>query len=332
MDRGEIGLGGREAPREDAFCDATIRQPGTLVVEDAETDPQFASNPFVVGDPHLRFYAGHPLQAPGGEKIGTLCILDTKPRVLSQRQRELLEELASWVQKEITREGEVALAAIVQRALAPHTIPSLPGYTIAAQTKPAGELAGDFYDLFLHNDRLRLTLADVMGKGTGPAIVAAAARAALRTAPDRPLATAIEQLDRLLESDLRDLDMFVTAFHAELHPDSGEVSFVDAGHSLAFVFRADGTWERLRMPALPLGMGMGFGEQRTAATAQLGPGDSLVCCSDGLLDVLDPEDPFGDVATTLRRHGPVDAVGEAIRRARSHRAEDDVTVIAITRD
>jgi len=325
----QIGFAGRQAPRQDAFCEATIRQESTLVIENTETDPAFASNPFVLGNPHVRFYAGHPLQAPGGENIGTLCILDTKPRVLSDRQRELLEELALWVQKEITREGEVALAAVVQRALAPHVIPTLPGYTIAAQSTPAGELAGDFYDMFLHQGQLRFTLADVMGKGTGPAIVAAAARAALRTAPERPLATSIEQLDRLLETDLRELDMFVTAFHAELDPESGEVTYVDAGHSLAFVFRADGSWERLRMPGLPLGMG--FWEKRTVATVTLNPGDSLVCCSDGLLDILDEEDPFADVAATLRRHGPRDAIREAMRRATTTHAPDDVTVIALTR-
>jgi len=67
-----IGLPGHEAPREQAFCDATIRQPGTLIVEDAALDDRFAANPFVIGDPHLRFYAGHPLQAPGGEQVGTL--------------------------------------------------------------------------------------------------------------------------------------------------------------------------------------------------------------------------------------------------------------------
>ncbi|MBO3664817.1 PP2C family protein-serine/threonine phosphatase [Microbacterium stercoris] len=326
----EVGFGRREAPRTNAFCDVAVRQQGTLVVENAEVDPQFAASPFVTGNPGIRFYAGQPLQAPGGENIGTLCILDTKPRSLSDRQRALLEELAAWVQKEITRDVEVALAAVVQRAFAPHEIPSIPGYTIAAQSTPAGELSGDFYDLYLHEGRLRVTLADVMGKGTGPALVAATARAALRTAPERSLVASIEELDRLLDRDLRDLDMFVTAFHAELDPASGAVTYVDSGHSLAFLFRRDGSWEQLRMPGLPLGMG--FWESRTEATAHLGPGDALVCCSDGLLDVLDTDDPFGDVAAALRQHGPRGAVEEAMRRASSTRAHDDVTVIAITRD
>ena len=96
--KAQIGLGGREAPREGSFCDVTIRQEGTLVIEDAATDAAFAESPFVLGDPHLRFYAGHPLKAPGGEQVGTLCIIDTRPRTLDDRERVLLKELALWVQ------------------------------------------------------------------------------------------------------------------------------------------------------------------------------------------------------------------------------------------
>ena len=56
--KSQIGLGGNEAPREHAFCDVTVRGEGTLVVEDASTDATFADNPFVVGEPHLRFEVG----------------------------------------------------------------------------------------------------------------------------------------------------------------------------------------------------------------------------------------------------------------------------------
>jgi hypothetical protein len=326
----EIGLGGREAPREDAFCDATVRQAGTLVVEDAHTDPRFSSNPFVTGDPHLRFYAGRPLQAQGGEPVGTLCILDTQPRVLDDRQRALLEELALWVQTELTREREVEQATVVQRALMPRTLPVVPGYTVAGRSTPAGALAGDFYDLRLSDGRLRVTLADVMGKGTGPAIVAAAARAALRTAPERPLDAAIAELDALLEADLGDLHMFVTAFHADVDPSTGDIAYVDAGHSLAFILRVDGSWESLRSADLPLGMGMD--KRRTLHGARLEPGDAFVCCSDGLLDILDLDQPFGDVAEALHRLGPAGAVEEAMRRATAVGALDDVTVVVIRRD
>ena len=99
--KSEIGLGGDEAPRQDSFCDYTVGQDRTVVIEDASATETFATNPFVVGDPHLRFYAGHPLHAPGGEPVGTLCVLDTEPHSFSEAQRGLLRDLAFWVQSEI---------------------------------------------------------------------------------------------------------------------------------------------------------------------------------------------------------------------------------------
>ncbi len=72
-----------------------------FVVEDASQDPRFADNPLVTGAPHIRFYAGHPLEVGNGLKLGTLCIIDSKPRVLSSRDQALLADLASMVESEL---------------------------------------------------------------------------------------------------------------------------------------------------------------------------------------------------------------------------------------
>lgn len=328
--KSQIGLGGREAPREGAFCDVTVRGEGTLVVEDASTDATFAANPFVVGDPHLRFYAGHPLAAPGGEQVGTLCILDTRPRTLDRAQLALLRELALWVQTELTQEEELDQASVVQRALLAARIPDVPSYTLAASATAAGQLMGDVYDWYVHGDRLRVTLADVMGKGAGAAIIAAEVRASLRTAPTRTLTESVAEVDRMLEDDIGGSNIFVTAVHAEIDIPTGALSFIDAGHSLAFVLRASGAFEPLESTGLPLGMG--FDEDRVAASARLGVGDSYLVCSDGLLDVLDPADPFGHVYRVLRALGPQGAVEEAARLADELHAPDDVTVVVVRRD
>lgn len=322
--------GEREAPREGSFCGATVERGSMLVVEDAASDGLFRSNPFVVGDPHLRFYAGQPLEAPGGEHIGTLCILDTKPRTLTEPQRELLREMALWVQSEIAREHEFDRAGEVQRALLPKRAPEVAGFTLAADAVASGSVMGDLYDWYLHEGRLRLTLADVMGKGIGAGLIAAGVRASLRTARDRPLIAAVEDLDRQVSDDLADLHMFVTAVVADVDGATGDVELVDAGHSLSFVVRADDTWHPVRSTGLPLGMGIE--DARTSAHLRLEPGDALLCCSDGVLDILDVDDPFGQVLRALRERGPAGAVAEGIALARERKAPDDVTLMVVRRD
>jgi len=330
--KSQIGLGGNEAPRQDSFCDYTVSQDRTVVVEDASTTDLFAENPFVTGDPHLRFYAAHPLHAPGGEPVGTLCVLDTEPHTFTDAQQDLLRDLAFWVQTELAQDADVDHAAVVQRALRPRAHPEIAGYTIAAGAAPRGTLAGDYYDFSRHGEALRVTLADAMGKGTGPALVAATVRASLRTAPERSLSDAVIEVDRLLEDDLADTSMFVTAVVAELRPETGELEVIDAGHSLAFVVRADGSWTPLRSTNLPLGMGMGLADPRVPVTTRLEVGDAFICCSDGLLDVLDADDPFGHVERVLTAMGPDGAVREALRLANDERATDDITVVVVRRD
>lgn len=86
-----------EARRELAFCNHTIRQSDILLVEDATRDVRFADNPFVTGEPRLRFYAGIAVASPSGHAVGTLCVLDSTPRTLTQEQRTALKILAKQI-------------------------------------------------------------------------------------------------------------------------------------------------------------------------------------------------------------------------------------------
>lgn len=93
--KAKVGVDGAGSPRENAICDHAIRQPGQLFeVGDLPADPRFASNPFVTGDVGARFYAGMPLVTPGGQAIGTVCVIDHTPRTLTDTQRLALESLA----------------------------------------------------------------------------------------------------------------------------------------------------------------------------------------------------------------------------------------------
>ncbi len=96
------GLGAFETGRDISFCGHAIKSEELFVVEDTLHDERFSDNPLVVGEPHIRFYAGCPLKAPGGEIIGTLCLIDTKPRSLSDRDCECLRDLGMQVESELS--------------------------------------------------------------------------------------------------------------------------------------------------------------------------------------------------------------------------------------
>lgn len=95
------GLAVSETPREMAFCAHAIVHDEVMVVPDARVDERFRSNPLVFADPHIRFYAGAPLQTPEGHNLGTLCVIDREPRDLSPKHRELLHRLAQLAMREL---------------------------------------------------------------------------------------------------------------------------------------------------------------------------------------------------------------------------------------
>jgi hypothetical protein len=90
-----------QTPREDAICAHAIMTPDVLVVPDASQDARFATNPQVLGEPHIRFYAGAPLAAPNGHRLGALCVLDRVPRQLSPDQLESLRILSRQVMAQV---------------------------------------------------------------------------------------------------------------------------------------------------------------------------------------------------------------------------------------
>jgi diguanylate cyclase (GGDEF)-like protein/PAS domain S-box-containing protein/putative nucleotidyltransferase with HDIG domain len=99
--KAHFGIDKTEAPRDITFCDHTMRVPDIFIVPDAARDPRFAENPFVVGEPYVRFYAGVPLITQCGHVLGALSVIDTKPRECTAEQIETLTMLGRVVMTQL---------------------------------------------------------------------------------------------------------------------------------------------------------------------------------------------------------------------------------------
>ena len=96
-----MGLPVLETTRDISFCGHTILGDDIFLIHDTAQDERFADNPLVTGEPYIRFYAGAPLRAQDGSKLGTLCIIDQKPRYLTVDDVETLRDLAEMVEGEL---------------------------------------------------------------------------------------------------------------------------------------------------------------------------------------------------------------------------------------
>ncbi len=106
--KARIGLDMCESDRETSFCGHAIMKPQIMVVEDALADERFHDNPAVTGEIGVRFYAGAPLQLPGGEIVGTLCMADRKPRTLDEMDLAILGSLRDLVVSELIEQDPEA--------------------------------------------------------------------------------------------------------------------------------------------------------------------------------------------------------------------------------
>jgi len=98
--KSKVGVNVSETPREVSFCARAIEQSELFVVPDASKDPRFSSNPFVVSDPKIRFYAGAPFTSADGHPLGTLCVVDVVPRQLTANQENALIALSHQVRSQ----------------------------------------------------------------------------------------------------------------------------------------------------------------------------------------------------------------------------------------
>jgi serine phosphatase RsbU (regulator of sigma subunit) len=254
------------------------------------------------------------------------------------RKNAELEDLSSRLQGLAGRMArELRLASQVQRGLLPPPL-NHPRLELAAEFIPVREIGGDYYDVFpLDEDRIAVTLGDVMGKGVPAALLAANLKACLRahveTAAGDPAET-IARVNRVFW-DVIPRGLFATLFFGVFDFESGTLRYVNAGHEPAVLVR-----EAARSELLDIGgtvLGLFEASLYSTGVAQVAPDDLLVLFSDGLADRMAPSGELLGAGrlreAAVRAHGDparialYSLLGEVQGWAAGRPAEDDQTLI-----
>ena len=183
---------------------------------------------------------------------------------------------------------EFALAQEIQQRLLPESPPVVPGYELYGSNIPSRQVSGDYYDFRARSDgRIYAAIADVCGKGVGPALLMASLQASFHAWADE-LVGVPEMTGRLSEAISRRTgpDRFITFFLMLLDPVSGEIEYTNAGHNQGLVIRADGKIEELPSHGLPLALfpGRPYGSSRL----QLAPDEFVCLYTDGVTEAANP--------------------------------------------
>ncbi|GGD29031.1 PP2C family protein-serine/threonine phosphatase [Nocardioides daphniae] len=327
-----VGLELGDTPREESFCSTTVGVAERLVVRDALLDERFVDHPAVVGGGGVRFYAGQPLAAPGGEVVGALCLVADEPRDLTQHELDLLAGLGRWVERELALDADEVQAREVQRRLLPYGPLSVPGYEMAGTCLPARLVGGDYFDWRMVDDTLQLVVADVMGKGLTAAVLTAGIRAMMRGASTfNTLGESVRRTAVGMTDDFAETSTFATLFACRIDPGTGDMEYVDAGHGLALVVPPDGPSRRFDSEGLPLGTFVD--DTWTTHREHLAPGETLFLVSDGVLDIHPSNAAVLEAATrVVREYGDPEAIIAYVEEfVRDLDLEDDLTVVVVRR-
>jgi sigma-B regulation protein RsbU (phosphoserine phosphatase) len=211
------------------------------------------------------------------------------------------DELAVELRKKERLDQELEIGAEIQRRLLPRQCPTIPGAVLAARCKPANRVGGDYYDFIptnhnqiqiqLHPKSILepgpwgLVIGDVMGKGVPAGLIMTMMRGMLRgevlhgNSPSKIL----QNLNRVMFSDLENSHRFVTLFYSEYNPETRTLSYSNAAHNPPLWWHA-ATKTVTRLDTLGMLIGLDANSQYEDAQAQLEPGDTIIYYTDGLTD------------------------------------------------
>lgn len=272
--------------------------------------------------------------SPGDQRLIAILASQSAQVVEGARLYEEEKELLAMRQ-------EVQLAQEIQSNLLPSEAPEILGYELAGISIPAKEVGGDYFDYIpMADGRMGLAVGDVSGKGVGAALLMATSQATLRgqvVGADDP-AEAMGRTNFLMCSATR-RGTFVTLFLAMLDPETGKVSYANAGHNRPFIVGPDGRFEVLTTGSLVLGFMRSHTYQRAEHT--LAPGETLVIYSDGVTEAMNPsseqfeEERLYDLAKKHQNDGAnavLDRVINEVKRFAGEREQsDDITLLIVRR-
>ncbi|WP_055491208.1 SpoIIE family protein phosphatase [Streptomyces sp. TP-A0356] len=281
--------------------------------------------------------------------IGALGLLYDDRRGFTPEERNVLVALGSSIAQSLQRamfyEQEKDLAQGLQQAMLPRSIPSVPGADVAVRYRAGGaggslglDIGGDWYDLIpLPGGRVGAVIGDVQGHDPHAAAVMGQLRIVLRAyAAEGHTPAAVMARASVFLKEL-DTDRFATCLYAEADLSTGVVQLVRAGHVDPLLRRSDGECRRLRVEGgLPLGLSAEFGRiEYPVTTVELDPGQTLVLCTDGLIE--EPGADLDEGVHTLRDlvcTGPDDVddlADKLIDVAEERGGDDDVALLLLQR-
>ena len=320
----------------------------SVIAPDVSQDPHY-----VVGRAATRSEAAVPILLDG-QPIGALNVESDQLRVYDDETLQVLRFLAdaaaiaidkSLLHKRLLArrrlDDQLEIAHTVQARLLPEAPPSAEGFDIAGISIPTYEIGGDYFDyVSLPDGRLALLIGDVSGKGIPAALIMATFRALVRTL--LPLSGSVADAMSAVHDQLKATtgpSSFVTAVCAVLDPVRGTLDYTNCGHNPPLLLRADGRVEELGSggPALGFQLPSAWDSARTV----LGPGDTLLLYTDGVVETpTADDDDFGTarLAKVVLRAAsrPAGAiVQDVVTATRDHTGlpayEDDFTLVVVRR-
>jgi serine phosphatase RsbU (regulator of sigma subunit) len=332
--------------------DEVVIRGKSVLTSDAQHDPRFASGTVVLqgvrsvlavplGVSEKVFgiiYADSPI-AEGRFTEDHLKVLTTLASVAAIRVENARLVESRFQQERLERELQLAME--IQQRFQPTAPPVVPGYEFQGISFPCYEIGGDYYDFIEREDgRLVIALGDVSGKGTAAALLMSSLHAAIhaQTGSHDSLVETISAVNRYLADNIPS-NRFVTLFYAELDPESGAVSFLNAGHNPPLIVHAAGTVEQLASGGLPLGINANADYREGRTTLQMG--DVLVIYSDGVTEASSPTgEEFGPTRLYEVVSRNVEASAAGIRDriesaltkfSQGTQAADDITLVIVKR-